>query len=188
MRPMRRDGVCSRVLEKAARAMLGAMLAGLFAGCSTDQTPTKVMVTPIASTMLPAKPADCDMPVLIREPSVSYQQIAIVEAWANVDEDPANVLPELKRQACATGAQALLIVDNRKQDIHTMLYGVTPNATHTEVTSENKDPNQAATYIRMMQHHPRVGEEGHSGFYIDALAIEYTKGSGASAASNPPGR
>ncbi len=186
MIPMGSEGAAARARMNIARALLGAMLAGLLAGCSTDQTPTKVMVTPIASAMLPAKPADCDMPVLICDPSAPYRQIAIVEAWANVDEDPANVLPELKRQACATGAQALLIVDNRKQDIHTMLYGVTPNATDTKVTSENKDPNQAATYIRMMQHHPRVGEEGHTGFYIDALAIEYTSAASAAAASNPP--
>ena len=185
MRATRIDGDRSCTV---AYALLGALLSGFLVGCSTDQTPTKVMVTPIASTILPAKPANCDMPVLISDPSVPYQQIAIVEAWANVDEDPANVLPELKRQACATGAQALLIVDNRKQDIHTMLYGVTPNATDTKVTSQNKDPNQAATYIRMMQHHPRVGEAGHTGFYIDALAIEYTNGSSASAASNQPGR
>jgi hypothetical protein len=30
---------------------------------------------------------------------VRYQQVAIVEAWADINEDPAKVLPELKRQA-----------------------------------------------------------------------------------------
>ncbi len=42
-----------------------------------------------------------------------YQQVAIVEAWADINEDPAKVLPELKRQACATGAQALLIITGK---------------------------------------------------------------------------
>ena len=46
------------------------------------------------------------------------------------------MLPELKRQACATGAQALLIVSGKKQNEKTQLYGVTPNEIETGVTSE----------------------------------------------------
>jgi hypothetical protein len=33
------------------------------------------------------------MPVLTQEPTVRYQQVAIVEAWADINEDPAKVLP-----------------------------------------------------------------------------------------------
>jgi hypothetical protein len=126
------------------------------------------------------------MPVLIQEPRTAYQQIAIVEAWANVEEDPGKVLPEMKRQACATGAQALLITDNRRQDIKSLLYGPTPNETENKITSENRDPNQAAEYIKTMQHHPRIGEEGHTGYYIDAVAITYASGSKTAATDNAP--
>ena len=125
------------------------------------------------------------MPVLTQQPTAAYQQIAIVEAWANVEEDPAKVLPEMKRQACTTGAQALLIVDNRKQDIKSLLYGPTPNEKENEITSENRDPNQAADYIKTMQHHPRVGEAGHTGYYIDAVAITYISASSTTAKEQP---
>jgi hypothetical protein len=143
------------------------------------------MVTPISTAMSPARPPNCDMPVLTQQPTVAYQQIAIIEAWANVEEDPARVLPEMKRQACATGAQALLIVDNRKQDIKSLLYGPTPNEKENEITSENRDPNQAADYIKTMQHHPRIGEEGHTGYYVDAVAITYSSGSSTTAKELP---
>jgi len=169
----------------AASALLLASCAGAAAGCFTDKRPTQVMITPVATAIHPAKPPDCDMPVLTAEPTAAYQQVAIVEAWADVNEDPAKVLPELKRQACATGAQALLIVSGRKQDVNTLLYGVTPNESETQVTSTNRTPNQAADYINKMQYRPRVGEAGHTGYYIDALAIDYVTGANTAAAGQP---
>jgi hypothetical protein len=185
--PMQSDRQFERLFP--SRHIAGAVFLVIFAaiagGCSTDQTPTKIMVTPIASTMSPARPPDCDMPVLSQQPTTTYQQIAIIEAWANVEEDPAKVLPDMKRQACAAGAQALLIVDNRKQDIKSLLYGPTPNEKENEITSENRDPNQAADYIKTMQHHPRVGEAGHTGYYIDAVAITYSSGSNTTAKEQP---
>lgn len=168
-----------------ASALLLAACAGAAAGCFTDKRPTQVMVTPVTSAIHPARPPDCDMPVLTAEPTAGYQQIAIVEAWADVNEDPANVLPELKRQACATGAEALLIVSGKKQDVKSQLYGVTPNESETKVTSENRTPNQAGDYINKMQYKPRVGEEGHTGYYIDALAIDYASGANTTATGQP---
>ena len=161
--------------------MLLASCAATAAGCF-DKRPTEVLVTPVASRYPPAKPPDCDMPVLTQEPTAGYQQIAIVEAWADVDEDPAKVMPELKRRRAPTGAQALLIVTGKKQDVKSMLYGVTPNESETQVTSDNRTPNQAGDYINKMQYKPKVGEAGHTGYYIDALAIDYA--TGASTAAN----
>ncbi len=160
-------------------AVAGALLlggcAGAAAGCF-DKRPTQVLVTQVAPAIHPAKPPDCDMPVLTEEPTAGYQQIAIVEAWADVNEDPAKVVPELKRQACATGAQALLIVSGKKQDVHSQLYGVTPNETETEVTSTNRTK---------MQYKPKLGEEGHTGYYVDALAIDYRSGANTAATGQP---
>ena len=109
-----------------------------------------------------------------------------MEAWADVNEDPAKVLPELKRQACATGAQALLIVSGKKQDVKSLLYGVTPNESETQVTLgqtalRTRPPN---TSIRCSIR-PRVGEDGHTGYYIDALAIDYVTGANTAAAGQP---
>jgi hypothetical protein len=170
----------------AASAILFAASAGAAAGCFTDKRPTQVLVTPVSTDIHPAKPPDCDMPVLTEDPPTGYQQLAIVEAWSDVNEDPAKVLPELKRQACATGAQALLIVSGRKQNDKTQLYGVTPNETETAVTAGNGSTNQAGAYINKMQYTPKVGEGGHIGYYIDALAIDYTAGANTAATGQPP--
>jgi hypothetical protein len=113
------------------------------------------------------------MPVLTSEPTVPYNQVAIIDVWADISKNEAGVLPELKRRACATGAQALLILNAKSQDVKSLLYGATPNETETQVTSANNTPNQAGQYIKMMEHTRRIGEPGHSGFYVDAVAIDW---------------
>src|SRR5260370_32900324 len=99
-------------------AVAGALLlggcAGAAAGCF-DKRPTQVLVTQGAPAIHPAKPPDCDMPVLTEEPTAGYQQLAIVEAWADVNEDPAKVVAELKRHARANGAQPVLIGNGKQQ-------------------------------------------------------------------------
>jgi hypothetical protein len=169
-----------------AGAVALAACASVATGCFTDKRPTQVMTTPVSTVIRPAKPPDCDMPVLTQAPTVRYQQVAIVEAWADVNEEPAKVLPELKRQACATGAQALLIVTGTKQDVKSLLYGVTPNESETQVTSANTGPNQAGDYINKMQYKPKIGEAGHNGYYIDAVAIDYVSGDNTAAAGQQP--
>ena len=54
-----------------ASALLLAACAGVAAGCFTDKRPTEVMVTPVSTDIRPAKPPDCDMPVLTEEPTVA---------------------------------------------------------------------------------------------------------------------
>src|ERR1700678_1021544 len=131
----------------AASAILFAASAGAAAGCFTDKRPTQVLGTPVSP----------------EDPPTGYQQLAIVEAWSDVNEDPAKVLPELKRQACATGAQALLILGGKKQNEKTQLYGVTPNQNETDVTAGNGVTNQSGQYINKMQYTPKIGEGGHIG-------------------------
>jgi hypothetical protein len=169
-----------------AGAIWFAASAGGTTGCFTDKRPTQVMVTPVTSEIRPAKPPDCAMPVLTEEPTTGYQELAIVEAWSDVNEDPAKVLPELKRQACATGAQALLILGGKKQNEKTQLYGVTPNQNETDVTAGNGVTNQSGQYINKMQYTPKIGEGGHIGYYIDGLAIEYTANANTAAAVQQP--
>jgi hypothetical protein len=176
---------CGWTVAAMTSAVLLGVCTGAATGCFSEKRPTEVMVTPVTSDIHPAKPPDCVMPVLTQEPTVAYQQIAIVEAWADVNETPTHVLPELKRRACATGAQALLIVGGKKQDVESLLYGVTPNETDTQVSSENRTPNGSAEYINKMQYRPRVGEEGHTGYYIDAIAIDYVAGANTAAARRP---
>lgn len=141
-------------------------------GCSTTR-PTDVMVSQVSSEIDPAKPPNCNMPVLTGQPVRPYKEIAIVEVWADKSKDTSEVLPALKRGACGTGAQALLILNAKSQDVKHLLYSVTPNNTETEVTSSNNTSNQAGEYIKMMEHTRRIGEPGHDGFYVDAEAIDF---------------
>jgi hypothetical protein len=170
-----------RWMELASALLLGFSV-GMTAGCFTDKRPTQVLVTPVSTEIRPGKPPDCDMPVLTQEPTTGYQELAIGEAWSDDKEDPVKVLPELKRQACGTGAQALLIISGKKQNEKTQLYGVTPNEAETGVTAGNGTTNQAAVYINKMQYTPKVGEGGHIGYYLDAIAIEYTASANTAAA------
>jgi hypothetical protein len=156
-------------------AVGAALLAGcalVSAGCST-QRPTEVMVSQVSSEIDPAKPPDCDMPVLTTQPTKPYKVVAIVDLWADIKKTKAEVVPALKRKGCATGAQALLILNAKSQDVKQLLYGATPNASETQVTTSNGSGNQAGEYIRMMEHTRRIGELGHDGFYIDAVAIDF---------------
>ncbi len=153
-------------------------------GCSSER-PTEVMVTQVSTVIRPAKPPDCNMPVLTAEPTVPFQQIAIVEAWADISKGQTDVLPELKRKACGTGADALLIVGGKTQDVKSLLYGVTPNESETQVTSTNGTANQSGQYIQMMEHTRRIGEPGHTGYYIDGAAIEYVSAKTAAASASP---
>ncbi len=143
-------------------------------GCANGKRPTDVFVTQVAPYVNPAKPPDCAMPVLDTEPiGVPYRQVAIVEAWADIKDTETDVLPELKRQACGTGADALMVIEGKSQDVKSLLYAATPNTTETQVTASNNSDNQAGQYLSMMEHTRRIGEEGHSGYYIDAIAIDY---------------
>jgi hypothetical protein len=169
----------------AAGALLAAFTVGV-AGCWSGARPTEVMVSQVSTEVHPAKPPDCNMPILTAEPTVAYKQVAIVEAWADITKKGKDVLPELKRKACATGAQALLILNAKSQDVKSLLYGATPNSTETEVTAANNTPNQAGQYIQMMEHTRRIGEPGHSGFYIDAVAIDYEPSAKTAASNGQP--
>ena len=147
---------------------------GLAAAACASKRPTEVFVTQVAPYVNPAKPPNCAMPVLDNEPiGTSFRQIAIVEAWADIKDTEADVLPELKRQACGTGADALMIIEGKSQSVKSLLYAANPNSTETQVTASANSNNQAGEYISMMEHTRRIGEQGHNGYYIDAIAIDY---------------
>ena len=51
--------------------------------------------------------------------------------------------------------------------------------------SSNYDQNQAGSYINKMQYKPKLGEEGHTGYYVDAVAIDYASGANTAATGQP---
>lgn len=154
---------------------LRVVLAGgaLLGGCSTPgKVPMQVNIVQLANYMHAARPPECDMPVLDGLPLISYREVAIVEIWADIKDSQADVIPALKRKACETGADALVIVNSQHQDIKNFLYKASPNETLNEVTQQDVYSGQGE-YIKEAEHTRRVGEAGHNGLYVNAIAINY---------------
>ena len=166
-------------------ALSVALLGIMGTGCSSQRVPMQVDVTQIAPYENAAKPPDCNMPILTTMPLTLYKQVAIVEAWADLKDKQSDVLPALRRKACETGADALVILNSKHQDIKHLLYQASPNEQQSEETEKNVYSGQS-DYIAEMEHTRRIGEAGHNGFYIDAVAISYEKSSNGGVAVDPP--
>jgi len=168
-------------LLAAIVAALCAALALTLSGCSARRTPMQVSVTQLASYESAAKDPGCTIPVLHVMPTGTYTQVAIVEAWADLKDTEDDVLPALRRKACETGADALVILNSTHQDVKQLLYQASPNEQLNETTQQNVYAGQGE-YIQEMEHTRVIGEAGHNGLYIDAVAIIYNNAEGKGAA------
>ncbi|HKV53234.1 MAG TPA: hypothetical protein VJN94_01205 [Candidatus Binataceae bacterium] len=175
----------NRTVARIAVAYASLMLNVALAGCSTSRTAMQVDVTQLAPYVNAAKAPDCDMRVLSTMPLSNYKQVAIVEAWADLKDDQSQVVPALKRKACETGADAIVILNSQHQDVKQLLYQASPNEQLNDTTQQNVYAGQG-DYIAEMEHTRRVGEAGHNGLYIDAVAINYLKSPDKSTADDPP--
>lgn len=167
--------------------IIGVALVLGSSGCSTGRVPMEVDVTQLAPYVHAAKAPDCSMPVLPSMPLTTYRQVAIVEVWADLKDKDNDVLPALKRKACETGADALVIINSQHQDVKNLLYAATPNETLDDTTKQNVYAGQGE-YIAEMEHTRRIGEAGHNGYYVDAVAINYAKPEDKSASDNGSGQ
>ena len=141
------------------------------AGCATVTKKTlQVDLTQLAPYVHAAKPPNCAMPVMESMPIGDYKQVAIVEAWGSLADETPDLLPALTRRACEAGADALVIINSQHQDIKHLLYAATPNETFNEASKTNSFA-APGDYMRAAEHTRRIGEAEHSGFYIDAVAI-----------------
>jgi len=113
---------------KLGLGAMGIALTAVIAGCGSQKTPLQVEVTQLGPYTHAAKAPNCPMPVLDAMPLKTLSQIAIVEAWADVKDESADVLPALQRKACETGADALVIINSQHQDIKNLLYASTPES------------------------------------------------------------
>jgi hypothetical protein len=156
---------------------LGAMsvaVCAVIAGCGAQKADLQVAITQLGPYSHAAKAPNCQMPILEALPVNTSAQIAIVEAWADERDEPPDVMPALKRKACETGADALVIIGSQHQDVKHMLYASTPESTVEQQKQSGyaQGPGDSVA-IDEAGHVRGVGEAGHNGFYIDAVAIEY---------------
>jgi len=116
----RRNRSCSRRLSVDTSLLVRiAIIIGLAiaaAGCAhVISLPPQVTLSEVEPSGRAAKPPDCNMPVLRREPLTDFRKVAIVEALGNTFASESDVLPAVQRKACETGADAIVITESRAQ-------------------------------------------------------------------------
>lgn len=110
----------------------------LASGCLKAATlPPQAIYTEIEPSGAAAKPPDCNMPVLRHEPLTEYRKVGLVEATGSVYDSESDVLPVVKRKACESGADAIVVLTSKSQtteglvgyyiDAEAIVYGKNPN-------------------------------------------------------------
>lgn len=85
-------------------------------GCArVVSLPPQVTLSEVEPSRRAARPPDCNMPVLRHEPLRDYRKVAIVEALGNRFSNESDVLPAVRRKACETGADAIVVLTSRAQ-------------------------------------------------------------------------
>ena len=165
-----------------ARWLSGAVLAAALAtlpGCATAKDPPESSVSWLAPQTRAAKPFDCPIPLLTALPNADYQQIAIIEVAGDYNADNREVYGLVRRKGCETGADALVILEDQRQERGKPLPGY---------SADDKDVGpESGGNARAREHTAEVGEEGHKGRILNAVAIIYksANSAGAAATGNP---
>ena len=142
----------------------------VLAACASVPPPPKASFTQTATFDRPPKSDNCFMPVLQTEPLTDHRRIAIVEAWGAVGQED-QVLAALKNKGCETGADALVVVEDRSQANPAIAKFGLPESTRDE--EARSDLSQGQRYKKELT--PQIGEAGHPGYYLDSVAIVYDK-------------
>jgi len=96
-------------------AITGMLALGV-AGCvKAMEVPPQATYTEIQASGVAAKAPNCDMQVLKHEPLTEYRKVGIIEGTGSVYANEADVLPAVKRKACETGADAIVILASKSQ-------------------------------------------------------------------------
>src|ERR671931_2412209 len=108
MQPHSGEGVREMPYSGAHRSWFLLALA-VMAGCANR--PTKPLVLTEQVSELPVQFASplCQIPVLSAPPAQPYEVIAQVKTYGNPDTDTAEMQNALHREACAIGAQAVIV-------------------------------------------------------------------------------
>jgi hypothetical protein len=144
--------------------LAGALTACL--GCAPQKDPPDASISWLAPQTRAAQPIDCAIPMLTGFPNVDYRQIAVVEVTDDYSADNHEVYNLLRRKGCETGADALVILEDQHQEQGKPLPGYSAD--------EGKDVGpESGVNVTAREHLPEVGEEGHKGRVLNAVAIIY---------------
>lgn len=159
--------------DRFSRVAILVTVLGLatFFGCASQKDPPEATISWLAPRTRAAKAADCAMPVLAALPNTEYQEVAVVEISADYDEDGNEMNRLARREACQTGADALVVTEDQRQK----LGGVD----HADAAPLGKTAGGEA------QHTPEVGEAGHKGRFLNAVAIIYSNYSNPNSETAP---
>lgn len=134
-------------------------------GCSSNRPP-EASIVQLESIDRAPKPPDCSLPILHSDLLANnYRRVAIVEAWGKLSQENA-VLDAVRRGACETGADALLIISSQSQ---------VDGRSSTEPSPETSGAPEANGSSALRDYKgslaPRIGEPGHAGYYVDGVAL-----------------
>jgi hypothetical protein len=182
-------------MAKTRRASIAAIIIAMGTACCGCISPAAVnppivTVTPMGAAMLPAKPANCAMPVLDSMPLAVNHQIALVDVWGDLAAKNQDLLEVLKREACQAGADAVVLNSTHLQHEGDLRIGAAPGR-YGNIGPGSEASIEQGAHIGIdpegggKKHHAVVGEEGHPGRYLSGIAIVYSKGgSGSGTASS----
>jgi hypothetical protein len=102
-----------RIFIRIALMLAAATLASACA--SALELPPQATYTEIAPSGRAAKQPDCDMPVLRHTPLTAFREVGLVEATGSVYATEDQVLPVVRRKACESGADAIVILTSKSQ-------------------------------------------------------------------------
>lgn len=130
---------------------IAAILLVVLAGCGQRPTKPLVLTEQVGELPVQFSSPDCRIPVLSAPPGQPYEVIAQVKSYGNPGTDIAEMRTLLHREACAIGAQAVII-----QPLKEGAFTDEVSATHLGY-SDTRDYTSTAEYA----------------FQIVALAIRY---------------
>ncbi len=167
MKARRRIGKASTWISGAAIAAIVATLSS----CAAQKDPPETTVSWLAPQTRAAKPFDCPLPTLSALPNADYQEIAIIEVSDDYNADNQEIYGLARRKACETGADALVVLEDQRQQRGKPLGGKDAGAEGGADDSSS-------------EHDAEVGEEGHKGRILNAVAIIYKDTNPAPASGN----
>jgi hypothetical protein len=115
--------VIRNMVRMSARwiAIAGGLALGV-AGCAKAmEMPAQATYTEIQASGVAAKPPNCDVKVLRHEPLTEYRKVGIIEGTGSVYASEDDVLPAVKRKACETGADAIIILASKSQTTESLV-------------------------------------------------------------------